>query len=1146
MLYPGMPKAELLSWATVHGVENSLHIPTRVLQSRAAREYSTWLWIYKQSEVPIVDLICRETAVSPNKPDGQKAPLTYQKAAISLLQDAANKVKLALQEEVNLLQQPPPKSVSMQKLWEKLLKARAFLRQTVKPRTKGERYSSRIWVEEDPPTVVYREEVQAWCGDGRWPELTIQLDDDDFRVRCRCTKGLMGKCPLAISTIDATLDVLLDPNRKKGQENLERLLSIPKWSRLITSLDTHLQVTDSPKTGEILGWRIKTSNAIQVEPVWCRRTQKGSWAQRKASLSALHDFPSLIETELDAEVVALLLPDKQQKTNPIIAQALRHQAVKKLQNHPNVFLGGQATSTIVVKQGTIQLGVGIVDQQIQIDPLWQGKPINYAVFHARLAKRLAGNILIIIEEDTCYTIDFSVEKQNIIKFLFVKGNQFPIISKGEILLRLPSLAQRFPLVLSAELQGTKHEANSDPIFKIELQENNTLCIQSHVRPLQKSYVTGQGPHILYEYIEGGFVYCERNLELEQQLLEKNLRLLSLAPNQTLWKKQKPDDIFAIISAMEHHQLHVEWIDGKKRLRSIGHGSLSLTISSHEQHFLIDGHVSIDQERILLRDLLIAVRENRPYVLVKNQIWLQLNVELQRRLLQLADTITPKGKHLHLDRQHIKNINEVLNDTSNIDKKWKNNLKKQNNIYSSPVPSATLCTAKLRPYQEDGYEWLCRLSKWARGCCLADEMGLGKTIQTLAFLSTQQGPFLIVAPTSVATNWKQEINRFGPTLHPILYRGPNREERIKTVKNQDTIITNYHILTRDIELLKEIPFSVVVLDEAQMLKNAKSERTRAACKINSKFFIALTGTPIENHLGDLWSIFHVINPSLLGSWNQFQLRFLQKHATKSRENLTKILSPFVLRRKKEDVAKDLPLKIEIEEYVELSLPERQLYQQTHLATASKINVTDPKSRFQILAALTRLRQLACHPRLIDPHHHLQSAKFERCIQILTQLKESNLKVLIFSQFVRLLQLLQERLNTLQFSFCYIDGSTPAEKRDEQINNFQSGNVDCFLLSLKAGGTGINLTKASEIILLDPWWNPAVESQAIDRSHRIGQQNPVTIYRLIARDTIESQIRLLHKQKRETAEGLLGDLDSERLHFSDLVTLLTNSGGEPVES
>ena len=632
MLYPGMPKEELLSWATIHGVEHTLNIPTRVLQSRASREYSTWLWIYKQSEVPIVDLICRETAVAPEKPNSQKAPLNYQKAAISLLQETASKIQQALKEEVSLLQQPPPKSHGLQKLWEKLLHARARLRQFVKPRTKGERYSSRIWVEEDPPTIVYREEVQAWCGDGRWPELTIKLDDDNFKVQCRCTKGLMGKCPLAISTIDATLSVLLDPKRKKGQENLERLLSIPKWSRLISSLDSCLQATEQAKSEEKLGWRIKSTGNIQLEPVWCKKTKKGSWTQRKASLSSLKSFPSLLETDLDLEIVNLLLPDKQQKTNPIIAQALKHQAVKKLNTHPRVFLGGQATSTISVQSATVQLGISVENQQIKIIPLWQDKPMNYAIFHAKLAHRLAGNILIWITEKTCYTIDFSVEKQNIIKVLSEKGNLFPIESKSEILVRLPALAKRFPLVLSSELRGAKKEANITPVFRIELRADNTLLIQSHVRPLQKLYATGQGPQTLYEYVEEGFVYCERDLELERQTLQNSLLLLELSSDKTAWEIREPDSIFAIISKLEQHSVHVEWVDGKKRIRSVGHRSLSLKISSNKQHFTVEGYLEVNEERILLRDLLIAVRENRPYLLVQNNTWIRLHEELQRRLI----------------------------------------------------------------------------------------------------------------------------------------------------------------------------------------------------------------------------------------------------------------------------------------------------------------------------------------------------------------------------------------------------------------------------------------------------------------------------------------------------------------------------------
>jgi SNF2 family DNA or RNA helicase len=429
------------------------------------------------------------------------------------------------------------------------------------------------------------------------------------------------------------------------------------------------------------------------------------------------------------------------------------------------------------------------------------------------------------------------------------------------------------------------------------------------------------------------------------------------------------------------------------------------------------------------------------------------------------------------------------------------------------------------------------------------MGLGKTVQAIAVLldRAKHGPALVLAPTSVAFNWVQELARFAPTLRPVLYaEQPDRAKCLATLKKKDVLIASYGLLVRDVELLASRPFATLVVDEAQALKNATTRRAKAARRLDAGFRIALTGTPLENHLGDLWSLFAIVFPGLLGSWDQFRDRFaIPIERTKSqsaREALSRVLRPFLLRRTKNEVARELPSRTEILVPVALSHEEWTMYEDARLAAVVELShqgkeLRDQQRRFQVLAALTRLRLLASHPRLYDPRTAVGSSKMRRLLELLEELRSEGHRALVFSQFTSHLALVRAELETAGYRALYLDGSTPAKQRAKLIAEFQDGTADVFLISLKAGGTGINLTAADYVIHLDPWWNPAVEDQATDRAHRIGQTKPVTVYRLVSHGTIEDQIMAMHKDKRALVAGILEGTDAAaRLTTKDLLKLL----------
>jgi SNF2 family DNA or RNA helicase len=479
-------------------------------------------------------------------------------------------------------------------------------------------------------------------------------------------------------------------------------------------------------------------------------------------------------------------------------------------------------------------------------------------------------------------------------------------------------------------------------------------------------------------------------------------------------------------------------------------------------------------------------------------------------------------------------------------------------------------AELRSYQLEGFRWLSCLSALGLGACLADDMGLGKTVEILALLLTRvaTGPTLVVAPTSVCTNWLLEARRFAPSLLVQEYTGSERAQLLEPLFTSSPepppeqpagdeaapeaappapmafpiIVCSYGLLQQDIEALRRIHWGNLVLDEAQFIKNPKSLRAQAARALSAECRIAATGTPVENHLGDLWSIFGFLNPGLLGSWRNFNYRFLkpieQQADTAARASLQERIRPFILRRTKSEVLADLPPLTLVHHSVQLSEAESVLYQQLRREINYRLTSAGRRdNKLEILAEITRLRRFCCHPRLVFPDAGSEGSKIDALLDLVLELRENQHRALVFSQFVDFLDLVRERLDEAGVSYQYLDGSTPKAERQASVDAFQAGQSTLFVISLKAGGFGLNLTAADYVIHLDPWWNPAVEAQATDRAHRIGQERPVTVYRLITKDTIEESIVALHQTKQALADALLsGGSQAAQLSSTELVSLI----------
>jgi len=465
---------------------------------------------------------------------------------------------------------------------------------------------------------------------------------------------------------------------------------------------------------------------------------------------------------------------------------------------------------------------------------------------------------------------------------------------------------------------------------------------------------------------------------------------------------------------------------------------------------------------------------------------------------------------------------------------------------TPVSAPAGFLAELRPYQQDGFEWLQFLREQQLGGILADDMGLGKTIQTLCHLhhEKQSGradlPSLIIAPKSVVPNWEKEARKFAPSLSVLTLEGPRRKRYYPVIQHADLVVTSYPVLLRDAEELLAQEFHYAVLDEAHTIKNSTSQVTKIAYQLNARNRLALSGTPIENHLGELWSLFHFLMPGYLGSELSFQQNYripIEKHRDEaSFKRLAGRVRPLMLRRTKTLVAKELPEKTEILQTVELTPKQVELYEAVRASIYKDLNAEIDRrglnaSKILILDALLKLRQICCHPQLLKlpaAQKARHSAKLDYLMQMIVPMVEEGRRILVFSQFTGMLELIEEQLEKKRIRYQSLTGAS--NNRGELCERFQSGQVPVFLISLRAGGTGITLTAADTVIHYDPWWNPALEAQATDRAYRIGQKNPVFVYKLISKGTIEEKIVMLQQKKRALFQGIL-EGTPQKLEFSE---------------
>ena len=600
------------------------------------------------------------------------------------------------------------------------------------------------------------------------------------------------------------------------------------------------------------------------------------------------------------------------------------------------------------------------------------------------------------------------------------------------------------------------------------------------------------------------------------------------------------------------------------------GTVNISVASGIDWFELHGGADFGGQNVPLPKLLAAVRRGEKMIRLDDGTFGMLPEQWLNKYGMIAEMGTSDDDHIRFGRAQVGVLDALLasQPEATYDEVFDvARLRMRNFQGIEPADAPETFVGELRPYQRDGLGWMQFLREFNFGGCLADDMGLGKTVQVLALLESRRlarekgapatngdaqhdtsvrRTSLVVAPRSLIFNWQEEAGKFSPKLTVLDHTGIGRAKTADVFKDYDLVLTTYGTLRNDAPFLKDVPFDYVVLDEAQAIKNAGSEAAKAARLLTGRHRLALSGTPVQNHLGELWSLIEFLNPGMLGTARAFQsttgsVRVVEDQ---TRELLSRALRPFILRRTKQQVAKDLPERSEQTIHCELDAEQRKQYNELkehyRVSLLSRIATEGiKKAKIQILEALLRLRQAACHPGLIDKSKVDQgSAKLDSLMAQITEVMAEDHKVLVFSQFTSFLAIVRNRLDKEKITYQYLDGRT----RDRQtvVDKFQNDpETKLFLISLKAGGLGLNLTAAEYVFLLDPWWNPAVEAQAIDRAHRIGQTRQVFAYRLIAKDTVEEKVLQLQQTKRDLADAIIGSNNSliSKLGREDLELLLS---------
>ncbi|AXA93422.1 DEAD/DEAH box helicase [Massilia sp. YMA4] len=932
------------------------------------------------------------------------------------------------------------------------------------------------------------------------------------------------------------------------------------WQRQLKALINLHQGLPGDAGEARLVWTINHSPHVGItliEPREQKRDARGQWGKGRAlALRRLREDAAALGylTAQDLRIANHIIPSRQQYSSGLRYDLDVDAAIPALVGHPLVFWEDAPDTRVELLAAEPELLI-----RRRNGELW-------LTLQPALSEPQA-SVLVVREAPNRLRVVTINDEHRRIAAIVGDGLAVPEHAKEQVLAAIGSVSS--VVTVQSDIGGGAVNAiqtDGDARLHIHLfPYQQGLRMQVQVRPLPQGayYAPGEGAESVIADVGGKPVQARRDLagerDAERRLVLQCPVLQQAEQEHGEWLLGQPALCLQLLVELQElgtDRIVVGWPEGEafKVSKPVHTKQLRLSIKSKKDWFAASGQLQIDEEKVMdLRTLLDLMRASQSrFIELGDKQYLALSEELHRRLADLQDFGEDDDAGVKVHQLAAFMLEELAGAVGGLeaDKLWREHVARiaAQAEYRPQLPSTL--QAELRDYQREGFEWLARLAHWGVGACLADDMGLGKTLQALALvlLRAPSGPTLVVAPTSVCLNWASEAARFAPTLNVRMFGAGDRAETIDSAGPFDLVIVSYGLLQLESERFTRQRWHTIVLDEAQAIKNAATKRSQAVMALQGDFRMVATGTPLENHLGELWNLFRFINPGLLGSLDQFNLRFAgpierqQDHRAEvgARNRLRRLIAPFILRRTKAQVLTELPARTEIVHEVELSGEEMALYESLRREALDKLAAIDvpvDKKSMAILAEIMKLRRACCNPNLVAPGLKLASSKLAAFAALLEGLLENRHKVLVFSQFVDHLSLIRAHLDERGIRYQYLDGATPMAARKQRVDAFQAGDGDVFLISLKAGGVGINLTAADYVIHMDPWWNPAVEDQASDRAHRMGQQRPVTIYRLVARHTIEEGIVDLHGRKRELADSLLDGSDTAaRMTAEDMLAML----------
>ena len=830
------------------------------------------------------------------------------------------------------------------------------------------------------------------------------------------------------------------------------------WKRHLQAL---IAITTSQPDDELpnqnvrLAWMIKYQKGrLSFSPKEQKLTNDKRWSKgRPISLARLHSAANLpYLTVQDRKICSAIQKVQNKESQGVSYHFDLDLALPAMINHPLLFLAQSPTTPVELVAGEPELLVEERGEQL----------------HIRFAQEIGEDSVTVFQETPTRLkiITINDNHRRIAQITGERGLTVPVAASHEVLTAIGNISS-FMTVHSAIAVDTRpdgtasiEQVEADPSIYIHLLPYGTgFRLEMFVKPFQEGshYLKpGQGVENIMAEVNGRRLQTRRDLALEEERareIEESCPILDLAidleqENDREWHLQDPDDCLQVLMDLQtiQDQVTIEWPEGEKL--AISHqaavGNLNLKIRTNRQNwFSMSGELQLDQDTVIsLRELLNRIQQSSSrFIEISDGQFLALTQEFRKRLEELNQYAEALDESDQDDEVMIHPLAALpladLADRANTaaDAGWRAQLERIDTAQSFQPQLPTTLQADLRDYQRDGYNWLARLAKWGVGGCLADDMGLGKTLQALTVILklANDGPSLVVAPTSVMANWENEAKRFTPTLTSHFLSSRDRRETIGELGRFDILITTYTLLQQEIDLLQQVQWQTVILDEAQAIKNAATKRSQAAMALQARFKLITTGTPIENHLGELWNLFHFINPGLLGSLNRFNERYAipieRFHDREARLRLKKLIQPFILRRIKSQVLEELPPRTEVTLQVEMSPEEQHFYEALRQNALAILEESQEKKgrHLQILAAIMKLRQACCNPRLIDTNSSISSAKLKVFADLVEELIDSRHKALVFSQFIGHLKILREYLDERGIHYKYLDGATSNTKR-----------------------------------------------------------------------------------------------------------------------